>query len=98
MTSRILSVFLMLAIFGCAVSAFAADKAISDDLIYDNVKRKLATDSNIKGGGLDIDVKQGVVTLKGKVEYEKQKVKAERVAKKVRGVKSVVNEITIGRN
>jgi osmotically-inducible protein OsmY len=42
-------------------------------------------------------VKDGVVTLKGKVEEERQKSRAERIAKKVNGVKSVDNEIQISR-
>lgn len=79
----------------CGFAIQAADKQVSDDLIYDNVKRKLAIDQVVKGGALDIDVKQGVVTLKGKVEYEKQKKKAEKLARKVSGVKSVVNEIQV---
>jgi osmotically-inducible protein OsmY len=33
--------------------------------------------------------------LKGKVEYDQQKVKAEKLAKKVSGVKQVVNELVV---
>lgn len=72
-----------------------ADKPMSDDLIYDNVKRRLAEDSEVKGGGLDIDVKQGVVTLRGKLETQRQIDKATRITKKVNGVKKVVNEIQL---
>jgi osmotically-inducible protein OsmY len=72
-----------------------ADKPVSDDSIYDYVKRKLANDQVVKGGALEIDVKQGVVTLRGTVETDQQKQKAERLAKKVKGVKSVVNEIKV---
>jgi hyperosmotically inducible protein len=72
-----------------------ADKPMSDDLIYDNVKRRLAEDSDVKGGGLDIDVKQGAVTLRGKLETQRQIDKASKIAKKVNGVKKVVNEIQL---
>ncbi len=72
-----------------------ADKAMSDDLIYDNVKRRLAESSDVKGGGLDIDVKDGIVTLRGKLETQRQIDKAAKVAKKVTGVKKVVNEIQL---
>lgn len=75
-----------------------ADKQISDDLIYDNVKRRLAENSDVKGGGLDIDVKDGVVTLRGKLETQRQIDKASKVAKKVTGVKKVVNEIQLPAN
>jgi len=72
-----------------------ADKPMSDDLISDNVKRRLAEDSDVKGGGLDIDVKQGVVTLRGKLQTQRQIDKASKIAKKVNGVKKVVNEIQL---
>ena len=72
-----------------------AEKQLSDDLIYDNVKRRLAEDSDVKGGGLEIDVKQGVVTLRGKLETQRPIDKAAKIAKKVNGVKKVVNEIQL---
>src|SRR5258705_11075741 len=85
---------LSLALFGVAV---AADKNTSDDAIYDNVRRRLASDPVVKGGGLQVDVKAGAVTLRGTVEEQKQKDKATRLAKKVAGVKSVANELTMVR-
>jgi osmotically-inducible protein OsmY len=76
-------------------ACLAADKAISDDAIYDNVRIKLASDIDVKGGGLKVDVKEGVVTLSGDVESQMQKDKAARIAKKVKGVKRVVNNIAV---
>ncbi len=76
---------------------FFADKQLSDDSIHDQVIRKLANDPDVKGGALQIDVQEGVVTLRGKVETEKQKQKAEKLAKKINGVKKVINEITLSR-
>ena len=83
---------LSLGLFGVAS---AAEKNTSDDSIYDNVRRRLASDPVVKGGGLQVDVKAGVVTLRGTVEEQKQKDKATRLAKKVPGVKSVANELTV---
>jgi hyperosmotically inducible protein len=75
---------------------FAADKQpITDDLITDNVRIKLASDSIVKGGALTVDVKAGVVTLGGQVENEKQKSRATKLAKQVKGVKQVVNNINL---
>jgi osmotically-inducible protein OsmY len=68
---------------------------VNDDTITDQVRIKLADDPLVKGGALTVEVKQGVVTLAGSVEQEKQKEKAERVARKVKGVKQVVNHIEI---
>ncbi len=87
-----LSVVLFLSML---VSVFAADKPRSDDYLNDTVRSRLAGDSLVKGGNIDVEVKDGVVTLQGKVMEAKQKDKAERLAKKVSGVKSVVNKITI---
>jgi len=76
----------------------AADKApVSDDELYDNVRRKLASDPVVKGGGLTVDVKQGVVTLTGTVELDKQKERATKLTKKVSGVKSVNNQLQVAR-
>ena len=73
----------------------AADKPLTDDAVYNQVRIKLADDPVVKGGGLDVDVKQGVVTLSGTVELEIQKEKAVKVAKKVKGVKEVIDRIEI---
>jgi osmotically-inducible protein OsmY len=76
---------------------FFADKQLSDDSIHDQVIRKLANDPDVKGGALQIDVQQGVVTIRGKVETDKQRQKAEKLARKISGVKKVINEITLSR-
>ena len=73
----------------------AADKPVSDDSIYDNVRIRLASDVDVKGGALKVEVKQGVVTLAGFVENQNQKDKATKIAKKVKGVKQVVNNIEV---
>ena len=82
----------------CLAPLAAADKTpVSDDTIYDNVRRKLASDPVVKGGGLTVDVKQGVVTLTGTVEQDKQKERATKLTKKVGGVKSVNNALQVAR-
>ena len=84
--------------FFLGVSAcLAADKPISDDTIYDKVRIALASDIDVKGGNLKVEVKEGVVTLAGTVENPGQKDKAEHIAKKVQGVKKVVNNIEVRR-
>jgi len=76
---------------------YFADKPVSDDALHDMVIRKLANDADVKGGGLQVEVKDGVVTLRGKLETEKQIQKAEKLAKKISGVKKVINEITLSK-
>jgi len=74
----------------------AKDKNLSDDFVYDQVRRKLANDPDVKGGALEVAVKDGVVTIKGVVEREGQRSRAEKLASKIRGVKKVINEIRLG--
>jgi len=76
-------------------AVLAADKPISDDTIYDKVRIALASDIDVKGGNLKVDVKNGEVTLAGSVESQAQKDKAAHIAKKVKGVKKVNNNIEV---
>ncbi len=80
--------------FAAAVPAFS-QKKVDDGLITDRVRQRLVSDPEIKGYSVDVDTKNGVVTLNGTVESERAKVKAEKVSRKVGGVKSVVNKLRI---
>ena len=91
------TIALLLLIFALVFPLVAASKQVDDNVLYDNVKRKLANDQVVKGGALDVDVKSGVVTIKGSVEFDEQKTRAEKIVKKVSGVKSVINQITVRR-
>lgn len=68
---------------------------VTDDAIYDRVRIQLANDREVGGGKIDVKVSKGVVELTGKVRTEKQKTKAEKVAKKVKGVQKVVNNLQV---
>jgi osmotically-inducible protein OsmY len=78
-----------------AGTCFAADQPVSDGAIYDKVRLKLAHDAEMKVGDLQVDVRQGVVTLSGTAQSSRMKGKAGRLAKKVKGVKQVINNIEI---
>jgi osmotically-inducible protein OsmY len=97
-TNTLLSLFLMAVMFMLPIVVMAADKPVSDDLIYDLVRQKLAGDQVVKGGALTVEVKAGAVTLSGNVGSDKQRTKAEHLAHKVKGVKSVVNQIKVVKN
>jgi len=90
---RSLALVLLLALFG--ISLAAAWQGVPDDQIYDLVRRRLAGDPDVKGGAFDIAVQDGVVTLKGVVRSEKARKKAEKLTKKIKGVKGVVNQLVI---
>ena len=73
-----------------------AQKApVTDDTIFDMVRLKLASDPDVRGGAFDVQVKDGVVTIKGRVDKESYKQRAEKLTKKVKGVKSVVNQLLV---
>jgi hyperosmotically inducible periplasmic protein len=69
---------------------------ISDDALYDQVRIKLANDRLIGGDNIQVKVTDGVVELTGNVKEDKHKSQAEKVAKKVKGVKKVENKLRVG--
>jgi osmotically-inducible protein OsmY len=84
-----------IAIVSMAGVSAAADNKHTDDYISDSVRQKLAADTVVKGGDLEVVVKDGVVTINGKVRESRQKDRADRIAKHVSGVKSVINNIKV---
>jgi osmotically-inducible protein OsmY len=82
-------------IFALVITPLLAQKKVSDDMIVDQVRVKIADDAEVGGQQIDVDAHQGAVTLKGKVRSDKQKSKAEKLAKKVKGVTSVINQLVI---
>jgi len=93
MTSKLIA--LLVAVLFVAGICLAADKKLSDDSISDYVRLKLSGDPDVKGGALDATCKAGVVTITGTVDTMRQKEKATKLAKKVKGVKEVVNNLTV---
>ncbi len=94
---RYLAAFLAFAVllFTFPLSASPREKeAITDDHIHDEVMRRLADDPDVKGAQLQVEVKDGTVTLRGQVEGERERAKAQKLAKKVRGVRAVNNQLT----
>ncbi len=94
MTSRLLPLLLLFS----ALVWGGSKGPVTDDVLHDRIQIKLAGDLIVKGGGLTIDVKNGAVTLSGKVENEKQKVRAEKLTKKIDGVKSVDNQVQVAQH
>jgi osmotically-inducible protein OsmY len=67
----------------------------TDDEIYDKVRISLANDRDVKGGAIEVVVTKGVVELRGTVRLDKQKEKAEKAARKVKGVQRVINNLKV---
>jgi hyperosmotically inducible protein len=68
---------------------------LSDAGITTTVKAKLLGDTRVPGMKIDVDTKEGVVTLTGTVSAGTEKERAVELAKATNGVKSVVDRIKI---
>ena len=82
-------------ILALVLTPLFAQKKVTDDMLVDQVRVKLSEDADVGGQRIDVDVHQGNVILKGKVRTEQQKVRAEKIAKKVKGVTGVENQLVI---
>ena len=78
-----------------AAPAKAAPAPVDDASITAAVKEKLSKAASLKGAGIDAATKDGVVTLTGKVKTGGLKGAATNLAKSVKGVKKVDNQITV---
>ena len=92
MRLRFFSLFMILLL---VLPTLVAQKYSDDDRIYDEVRRKLADDAEVKGAGFKVTVKNGTVTLEGRVHDERGRKKAEQITKKVKGVKGVDNQLKV---
>lgn len=68
---------------------------LSDKEITTKIKIKLIEDSELKALSIDVDTVNGVVTLTGVVESERQRIKALEHAKSISGVKKVIDNLQV---
>ena len=68
---------------------------IDDTGITAAVKAKLAAEKISTVTRIDVDTNQGVVALNGTVQTEAMKTRAEEIARQVKGVRDVVNNLRI---
>jgi hyperosmotically inducible periplasmic protein len=68
---------------------------IDDAGITAAVKAKLAAEKVSTLTRIDVDTNQGVVALNGTVKTVEDKVRAEQIARQVKGVRDVVNNLRI---
>jgi osmotically-inducible protein OsmY len=68
----------------------------TDMEIQKNVMEELKWEPFLKASEIGVAVKDGIVTLSGKVDNYSKKAAAERAAKKVAGVKAIAEDIQVG--
>lgn len=85
------------ALFTIAALTFlgCSTETINDSGITAKVKSQLAADTETSAIKIAVDTTNRVVTLSGVVPTEKEKAKAEQIARTTEGVTQVVNNITI---
>lgn len=75
--------------------AFAVACSQSDYGISTSVKSKLVADDTVKARNINVDTKNGVVTLTGAVQTPTEESRALQIARGTKGVAEVVDQLTI---
>jgi hyperosmotically inducible protein len=73
----------------------ATGTVLSDAEITTAVKTKLLADKDVGGMKIDVDTDHGVVTLTGPVTSATERAQALKLARQTKGVKKVVNKLSI---
>lgn len=68
----------------------------TDEQIQQDVIDELLWEPQLNSSEIGVAVKKGIVTLSGRVDTYAKKIKAEKAAKKVAGVKAVAEDIEVG--
>lgn len=99
---RLLGAFVVLTLVGgSAMVAGAADtkssigQKVDDAAVLTKVKTKLTADKAKNLINVNVDVKDGVVELKGSVPTDADKTRAEELARGTDGVREVRNELAV---
>jgi hyperosmotically inducible periplasmic protein len=89
-------IFLICILNGCQmIKEKTSGPEFEDTKMTAIIKAQLARDDQATLQAVTVDVDDGVVKLKGKVNSEQKKAKAEEIARKVDGVKNVVNNLEV---
>jgi len=89
-------VLMVLSLAGCqALTGKTAGQYIDDTAITASVKSTLVADKASNLLRVDVDTNRGVVYLTGIVESPEQRARAEELARRVKGVADVVNNLQI---
>ena len=94
-TAILLGMFLILP--GCAVSRGqeTVGAYIDDAAITTGVKARFFEDKDVAGSSISVETLNGTVMLSGFAKSARERESAERIARAVKGVKAVKNEIAV---
>ena len=91
----ILALLVLLAVATAQPALASQAGAVKDGWLVLKVHSEMVDEDLLSGSDIDVDVKDGVVTLRGTVPSEAGRARALAVARKNDGVKSVVDRLTI---
>jgi osmotically-inducible protein OsmY len=80
---------------GASEAATRAGQAIADGTLTAKVKAALLADPDVKGLQIDVDSRDGAVTLSGSLDSAANVARAQSIARATDGVKSVENRLTV---
>jgi hyperosmotically inducible protein len=92
---RVMGAFALALLISGAIPAAAQTGAIKDGWLVMKVHSEMVDEDVLSGSDIDVDVKNGVVTLQGTVPSEAARARAIAVAKANDGVKNVVDQLKI---
>lgn len=82
---------------GISVSApaMASDQNLSDNRIENAIESETLFAKGVSSNNIDIEVRDGIVTLSGKIENILARDRAKRIAQMTKGVRSVIDQIRV---
>jgi hyperosmotically inducible periplasmic protein len=92
---RVMGAFALALLISGAIPAAAQTSTIKDGWLVMKVHSEMVDEDVLSGSDIDVDVKNGVVTLQGTVPSEAARARAIAVAKANDGVKNVVDQLKI---
>jgi osmotically-inducible protein OsmY len=97
MLALLVSLLLMISLLGCASTqkSSSTGEYFDDTVITTKVKALLVKDAALKSFQISVETYKGVVQLSGFVDTEKTRNQADFVARTVKGVKSVKNNLIL---
>lgn len=72
-----------------------AERNVDDSVITTKAKSALLADTTVKGSEIHVETNQGVVTLSGTADNERQRDRAASIVRGLDGVKSVDNKVSL---
>ena len=90
-STSVAALALFLTLVGCA----PAKQYCTDSSITMQVKERLAVNDNTHALDIHVDTSNGVVTLSGVVGNERERLAANSIARKVKGVRRVNNALAL---